>query len=127
MTMQIIPCDPVAPFWTQTTTLDGVPYLLTFRYNSREQVYYLCIDSADGKTNYVQGVKLVCNFLLLTAYGNVPPGELMVLTSASGNDAPPNIGDLADNGRCTLVYVPEADLFGPGGTIDLTRFSGFIV
>ena len=59
MSLQVIPCDPALPFWTQTTTLDGVPYLLTFRYNIREDAYYLSISSADGATDYVLGMKLV--------------------------------------------------------------------
>ena len=40
-----IPTDTFRLFWDQITTLDGVPYLLSFRYNSREKVYYLSIAS----------------------------------------------------------------------------------
>lgn len=129
MALQQIPCDLVRPFWTQTTSLDGVPYLLTFRYNAREATYYLSIDSADHTVNYVQGLKLVPNVPLLMSKGPTPPGELYVLTQSATDDSPPGLGELADGGRCALLYLPEADLFANGGDAsgEPQRFSGFVV
>jgi hypothetical protein len=125
MAVQIVPCDAALLFWSQTTTLDGVSYLLTFRYNSREAAYYLNIGSADGLTDYVVGAKLVVGFALLRPWAT-PPGELVVL-SGSDDDSPPRLGDLADGARCTLLYIPQADLFAPGNTVDPQRFPGFLV
>ncbi len=126
MSVQVIPCDPVLPFWTQTTTLDGIPYLLTFRYNQRETVYYLNISSSDGTIDYVLGMKLVVGIPLLTPW-STPPGEMVVISQSIANDSPPSLGDLADGARCVLMYIPEADLFAPGNTLDPNRFPGFIV
>lgn len=125
MATVIIPCDPSLPFWTQTTTLDGVPYLLTFRYNIREDAYYLSISSADGATDYVLGMKLVVGISLLRPWPS-PPGEMMVV-AGSTDDSPPRLGDLADGARCALLYIEEADLFAPGNTVDPERFPGFVV
>jgi hypothetical protein len=126
MATQIIPCDPVLPFWSQTTTLDGVPYLLTFKYNQRETVYYLDIASSDGTIDYVFGLKLVPSIPLLRPWAT-PPGELVVISQSIADDSPPALGDLADGGRCVLMYIPEADLFAPGNTVDPNRFAGFLV
>jgi hypothetical protein len=126
--IEIVPCDASAPFWSQTTTLDGTPYLLTFRYNSREATYYLCIDSADGTVNYAQGVKLVSGIYLLRSTGDSPPGELIVIPAGT-DDRSPTLGDFADGGRCQLFYVTEAALFALGGEAsgEPQRFIGSLV
>jgi uncharacterized protein DUF6983 len=125
MSTLIIPCDPVLPFWTQTTTLDGVPYLLTFTYNQRETVYYLSISSADATVDYVLGMKLVPGIPLLRPWPT-PPGEMFVITQ-SADDSPPALGELADGARCVLMYVEAATLFQTGNTVDPERFPGFVV
>lgn len=94
-------------FWTQTTTLDGVPYQLTFKYNTRESAYYLTIASSDGSTVYAQGIKLVSNFPLLRNF-STPPGELYALATSNTDDSPARLGDLATRGRVALYYA-EAD------------------
>lgn len=123
MATVVIPCDPVLPFWTQTTTLDGVAYLLNFRFNSREQCYYLNISSADGTIDYVIGMKLVSDFFLLRPWAT-PPGEMMVISQSGADDSPPGLGDLADGGRCKLLYIEAADLFASGSGIDPERNNG---
>ena len=112
-----IPVDPTDLFSTQTTTLDGVPYLLTLRYNSREACYYLQIQSVDATTTYSQGIKLVSNYPLLgfgvaTGYAG-PPGELMC-QSFSTDDSPARLGDIGSGQRCTLFYIEEADMLAGG-------------
>jgi hypothetical protein len=126
MTAQAIPTDTTSPYWSQTTVLDGVPYILTFRYNAREAVYYLTISASDGVTIYEQ-FKIVANYPLLQAFGNNPPGELVCLSSNT-DDSPPALGEMGEQARCTLVYLPEADVFnGTHGSFDDTRFAGFLV
>lgn len=111
-----IPTDTTRLFWDQTTTLDGVPYLLTFRYNTRESCYYLQIASADGSTVYVQGVKLVSNYPLLRGYGLNPPGELICASYSTSNDGPAALGELGESGcRVGLIYIEAADVIA-GGT-----------
>jgi hypothetical protein len=106
----IIPTDPNALFWVQTTELDGVPYVLTFRYNSREQCYYLSIGSQDGTTIYANGLKLVSNYALLRTLFT-PPGELFC--DAIGDDSPARVGDFG-GGRCLLYYIEQADIIAAG-------------
>lgn len=110
----IIPTDTTALFWTQTTTLDGVAYLLTFRYNSREACYYLTIASADDSVTYAQGVKLVSNFPLLQTYGDNPPGELWAVSFSTSDDSPARLGELGPDQRVALMYVEAADLVAGG-------------
>ncbi len=108
-----IATDPSALFWSQTATLDGVPYLLTFRFNSREQAYYLTIAAGDGSATYAQGIKLVANYPLLMGYGDNPPGEMMCVSFAQ-SDAPPGIGELGEGLRCALLYIEAADVIAGG-------------
>lgn len=110
MSVLNIDTDQSALFWDQTTTLDGVPYLLTFRYNSREEVYYLQIQSADGSITYAQGIKIVANYPLLRQYGDTPPGELMAM-STTPDDSPPQLGELGVGARCVLMYIEAADVY----------------
>lgn len=118
-----ISTDSTDLFWAQTTTLDGVAYLLTFRYNSRESAYYLSVASADDTVTYVQGIKIVSNYPLLQSYPT-PPGEL-VCVSFSADDDPPALGEMGDSLRCTLFYIEQADVLTAGA--DPSRNPGFIV
>lgn len=106
--MVTIPVDQNLLFWQQTTTLDGVSYLLEFRYNAREFVYYLKIMMTDG-TILAQGIKLVSNYPLLQAYNDdrMPLGEIMAV-AAGADDSPAKLGDIG--GRVTLVYYSEAEI-----------------
>jgi hypothetical protein len=114
MSTLIIPTDTTALFWTQTTTLDGIAYLLTFRYNSREACYYLTIAAADDSVTYAQGIKLVSNFPLLQTYGDNPPGELWAVSFSTNDDTPAALGELGPDQRVALMYVEEADLIAGG-------------
>jgi len=127
MAAQQIPTDVNLRFWTQITVLDGTPYLLTFQYNDREACYYLTIGSSDGSTNYVVGMKLVTNYPLMQPFGGTPPGELFVVSVSAANDNPPAIGELGDQQRCLLIYVPAADLFSTTPENEPTRFAGYLV
>jgi hypothetical protein len=115
MATLIVPTDDTGArlFWSQTTTLDGVAYLLTFRFNTREQCYYLTIESADGATNYAQGIKLVANYPLLKGFAT-PPGEFVVASFDPSNDSPPKVGELGNNLRCEMFYIEEDDLIFSG-------------
>lgn len=110
MSVLVIDTDPTALFWSQTTTLEGVPYLLTFRYNSRESVYYLQIQSADASVTYAQGIKIVPNYFLLRGIGPLPPGELIAM-STSSDLSPPQLGELGNGLRVVLMYIESTDLF----------------
>lgn len=113
--MVIIPTDSNAGvnYWyDQTSVLDGITYLLDFRFNTREQCWYMSIQLANLTTTVVQGVKLVCSYPLLQSYAgaNVPPGEFFCLTQNQTLDGPPGLTDLDPNGRCSLAYLSHAEL-----------------
>jgi len=113
--MQTIPTDPALLYWDQTTSLDGTAYELSFRYNNREQCYYLTIASTDGQTTYAAGLKLVADTYLLGPY-TTPPGEIIVTLQGS-DDSPPRPGDWG--GRARLNYVTQADMIA--FNVDPTR------
>lgn len=98
------------PYTSQTTGLDGVPYVLTFAYGQRSDTWTLSIAMVDG-TPIASGLKLVCLWDLLaqTVDPNRPPGMLFVLSSTT-DLSPPGLEDLAPGGRCTLIYTPAADV-----------------
>lgn len=101
-----IPTSPDDPFYTQTSELDGVDYILIFRYNQREKCFYLSLQTSE-EIEIVSGLKLVCDVPLLAFHrnANTPAGELFIF-SAETNTDPPDIGELGEGKRCTLVYFP---------------------
>lgn len=100
------------PFYTQITTLDGTDYLLDFRFNSREVVWYLSISLTDG-TEIIRGIKLVSNFPLLQKMvdASSPFGELIVVAYGP-DDSPAGLYDLGIGERCELTYFEKAELPG---------------
>jgi hypothetical protein len=98
------------PYYTQTTVIDGTPYLLEFRFNFREQVWYLDISLADG-TVLALGIKLVSNFRLLQKYADsrMPPGEIVAIAYGS-NDSPAGLDELGLGLRVELTYLEVADM-----------------
>jgi hypothetical protein len=112
MTVQLIPTpDGTTPFSTQTTTLDGVPYILVFRYSTREDRWYLQLQTIDGTPIY-GGVKLVPNWALFSQCVDArrPPGQMMVISNSKSDLSPPGLNEIAPGGRCGLYYVPVADV-----------------
>jgi hypothetical protein len=116
MTIQVIP-PPSQPYVSQTTTIEGVPYLLYWDYNTRENAWYLSIADASGVDIY-NGMKLICtvpsvgpNFLLAKCKDpRRPPGDFVVISQTNDYD-PPGIGDLVPGvGRCALMYI-TSDVF----------------
>lgn len=98
------------PFCEQTTTLDGTPYVLEFRYNQREGVWYVSVSTIDGGV-IVSGIKVVPGVPLLRKVIDArrPPGELVAFTN-SDDDSPPGASELGIDRRVTLCYVPASDV-----------------
>jgi hypothetical protein len=114
MSVIAIPTETTKPHWDQVTTLDGVDYQLAFRYNQRENVYYVIF--ADTLGNIINGgIKIVANWLLLQSVidPNMPPGELFAL-STGPNDDPPGYGEMGIGQRVVLYYIERADLQAAG-------------
>lgn len=98
-----------APFFYQTTSLDGVSYGLRFQYNQREACYYLSIvDTALGQ-DIISGVKLVTGYYLIRRYAGgdivgLPPGELLIIPNST-SDIPADVGQLGIGNAFTLYYL----------------------
>jgi hypothetical protein len=103
-----IPTSNVDPFYSQITDLDGTDYVLTFEWNNRDQAWYLSIADINGDP-IVTSLRLVPEWRLLRRVIDErrPQGELF-LHDESGAGLPPGFEDLGT--RCTLFYVPAADL-----------------
>jgi hypothetical protein len=98
--------SPVNAFFTQTTSLEGTPYLLSFQYNQRCDRWYLSIADASAVDIY-NGIKLICRQDLLKkcADPRKPPGSLFLLSQTTDN-SPPGLNDIIPSGgRCVLYYM----------------------
>lgn len=120
MTIQVIPTYDV-PFWTQTTTLEGQTFQLTFAFNQRESCWYLSVADNQGVDIY-NGMKLMCLQLLMRKCKDPrrPAGQLACFDNTGAN-TPPGLEDLLDSGRCTLVYI-TSDVCAQLGTGGLANF-----
>lgn len=104
-----IPIDEAGPHISQVTELEGTSYVFVFRWNEREQRWYLDLRDTDG-ASIVVGQKIVANWPILRLVvdeGRRPPGEIIVQdTSGRGRD--PRLGDLGT--RVRLIYLTEAEV-----------------
>jgi len=91
--------------YDQRTELDGEEWLLTFRWNSRIDRWFLSITALDG-TPVLTGVQVGLDVPLNRRAVGGPPGPIFA-TSFSGDD-PPGLLDLGD--RVRLFYLEAADL-----------------
>ncbi len=105
MAVLTIPTTPGVPFYTQRTRLDGVDYILGFRYSQREDRWYLDISDSE-EVPILSGLKIVANWPLLQAYRydpRVPAGEI-IATSLTTDDSPPGLNEMGDGLRVQLTY-----------------------
>lgn len=94
--------------------LDGVTYVLGFRYNDRDGIWRLDIGDANN-TPLALGLALVTNMPLLRAVRTLPglpPGELMVIDTASG-DTDPTFDSIGR--RHLVMYATLAEVIALGG------------
>lgn len=102
--MPIIPVRNDTSF-TETVTLDGKPYDLTFIWNDREEAWQLSI--AFESVILVSGVKIIPTWELISRFANrdLPPGFILVVDTAI-NYTRPVKEDLGV--RLKIVYVSES-------------------
>lgn len=99
-------------FFSQTTRLDGVDYILRFVFNQRENCYYLSIQDPLTGSDILSGIKVVSNFGLLSrfnGYPGLPPGELVAWSNTSDKN-PAGLGELGENARVTLLYFDAEEI-----------------
>jgi hypothetical protein len=118
LTISVIPTRTDLPNWDQITTLDGIDFQLGFRYNQRENVYYLIVADSTGIV-LNGGIKLVAGWLLMSDFVDqrLPPGEIFVGTTGL-NDSPPGLGELGVRG--ILYYADQAEVQAAG--FDVQRY-----
>ena len=103
-----IPTSQTLASYVQKTSLDGQTYTLEFRWNAREEFWYMNLLTAD-EDPIAMGIKLVSDWSLLRRVTDPrkPPGALMAIdTTTSGVDA--GFDELGT--RVMLLYFDEAEL-----------------
>lgn len=97
------------PAFTETVTLDGALYRLSFAWNYRASYWSMSILDAAGAP-LIQGLRIVLNLDLFRQFPgrSLPPGALYAV-DPSDTITDPAFDDLSA-GRVTLVYLTEADL-----------------
>lgn len=118
-----IPTSTTFPLYSQTTTLDGVDYVLRFLWNQREGSWFFSLLDAD-EDPIVEGLKVVVNLPLLRLVTDErkPPGVLLAVDTtapevdrAAGEKVlalDPGLEDLGE--RVLLLYFSEAELASLG-------------
>lgn len=97
------------PSFTEEITLDSIPYVLRFDYNSRGEDWYISFYDRD-KILLASGIKLLLHYELIADYPDIglPPGELWVFDSTDNLSNPGRDG--FTNERLSLVYYSENEL-----------------
>ncbi len=103
-----IPIKPVGALFSFTIELEGVTYALTFRWNDRDEAWFMDIGDGAG-ADIITGIRVVIRQGLLgrAASSLLPPGEIMAFDTSDTNVE----ATFEDFGlRVQLVYLTAADL-----------------
>lgn len=92
--------------YDQRTQLEGVEYLLSFRYNLRRELWTFSIDALDG-TPILTGQSVHVGILLNRRAVRGPPGLFMAI-SETGDLASPGLHELGE--RVKLCYLTAAEV-----------------
>jgi hypothetical protein len=105
MATLLIPTTPGEPFHSSKVSLEGRDFVLWFRWNQREERWYLHIFD-EASEPILMGLKLVSNWDLLHHYRfdpRVPPGEL-VAADLTKDHSPAGLDELGIGKRVELTY-----------------------
>ena len=94
------------PAYDQRTELDGVEYLLTFRFNSRRDRWSFSITGLDGAP-ILTGATVSLFIPLNRRAVNGPPGLFLAIAESETRE-PPGLLDLG--ARVKLHYIAATDL-----------------
>jgi hypothetical protein len=100
-----IPLSPHAQFFV--TSLAGVNYKLTFRWNDPAQIWMMDIADSSGNP-IISGIPLITGADLLAQYGYLNFGGALIVQSDVMPDAVPTLANLGKQGH--LYFVPTANL-----------------
>lgn len=105
-----VPADRA--FVSQRVTLDGKEYVITLKWNMREEKWYLWLADQD-ELPILSGVKVVADYPLLTLCRQdprCPPGQLLAYDSL-GQGLDPHFADMSgDSPRVLLMYASAEEL-----------------
>lgn len=96
------------PAWRAEVSLDQLPFVLDFRYNTSAEAWFMDILLRD-ETVVVGGVKMVQGAALLQQHidDRLPPGEFVVVSSGVCGCAP----DYDEMGsEAALIYASASEL-----------------
>lgn len=111
MAVQVLPNLSNEYYHSFKTTLDGQDYRIELLYSVRGDTYSMNLYDVEDAL-LIAGLKIFVAVPLLRHYRGtpgVPAGEIFCITFG-GDASPPKIGELGENLRCELMYVPAADL-----------------
>jgi len=103
-----IPTSQSLPFYSQKTLLDGQTYTLQFKWNDREEAWYLDL-LTDLEEPISMGIKIVTDWPLNRRITDpaAPPGVISAIdTTGAGTN--PGFEDLGN--KIILVYIDEDEL-----------------
>jgi len=107
-----IPLRSDLTYFSLLVPLDGVNYTLQFRWNLRENAWYMDVLNEAGDTVLIGGIAIVVSYPLASQFtGRSPPG-IFAATDTTGENVDPGINDLGD--RVKLFYVTAAELAAVG-------------
>ena len=106
--MKIIPFKAF-PDFTETVTLDDVPYRLRFKWNHRGEFWSMRISENDG-TVIASSIRVVLNYEMIASYADLelPPGKLFVTDSGGVVKSIERLS--LSSGVLQMIYVLESEL-----------------
>lgn len=102
-----LPCQPGIPHYEFSVVLDGVTYVLEFRWSTREACWYLDVKTEAAEV-LIAGLKVVIDFPLGRRGANRQPPGCFLAIDLSGERVNPTLDDLGK--RVILTYFSEAEL-----------------
>lgn len=110
MTVLQLPLRTDLPHYSFSMELDGVAFVLEWRWNARAGFWFFSLLDAEG-TPLVVGRKVVPDFPLLARFRDprLPRGLLMV-QDTTGKGTPPGVNELGS--RVVVLYADVAELRG---------------
>lgn len=107
MATLLIPTSQTLPRYRERITLDGEPYIFTFRWNTRAAAWFLDVADGDG-VMLVAGRRCVIDNSMLVQFGHIPgiPPGIVTVYDTSRRSAPPQLEDFGT--RCLCLYHDAA-------------------
>lgn len=99
------------PSWIEEVTLDNVPYILKFVWNSRGSYWTIGFYNLE-QNPLILGIKMIIAYELISRYPDrdLPPGELYVVDPTLNYEKPGRNDFTGDQPRLSLLYIEEDEI-----------------